>query len=643
MSLHRLLLRQLRRHGVNEQQQASIDGLLRAVSAAYAQSDEERDLLGRSLELTSSELVQRFEESQQRLRQLEASQQQLQHSLSLLHATLDSTSEGMLVFDQHGRLTQQNRQLREIFQRTEPLAEGIPGTRLLRTLSAMAREPRSLIGLVRTLTRPDAQRRSTQISLKDGRQLALFTQAQVLDGKPVGRVWCLRDVTEQHRQEAKIRHQAEHDALTGLPNRRLFQEQLDHALDRAETRQLTLAVLFIDLDHFKLINDSVGHQVGDQVLCSVANELQSMLRTHDLLARVGGDEFLLLLNELADGRQAMQIADRIVERLKQPIIINGRKLWIHASIGVALYPRDGLAPDELVSRADMAMYQAKTRGRNNAQQFAPFIERQMRRQLELHEQLQEAMLRGELSMVLQPKVRLRDQYMLSAEGLLRWTTASGETISPVDFIPAAERSGLIKPIGDWVLSQGLDWLCRPDVPAHTSIAINLSARQLEDDILVGRIEGWLAERGLPGHRLELEVTESMLMQNRDIAIECLRQLRLLGVRIAVDDFGTGYSSLNYLRWLPIDVLKIDRSFVQDVTAAADARAIVRSVIGLAGNLGLEVVAEGIEDQETADILLDLGCELGQGYLFGRPMPAGELAQARSATARPTQAAAAGGG
>lgn len=628
MSLHRLLLRQLRRHGVDDQQQSSLDPLLQAISAAYAQADEERDLLGRSLELTSSELAQRFEESQQRLRQLEGSQLQLQHSLSLLHATLDSTSEGMLVFDQEGRLTQQNRQLREIFRQPESLPSGTSAKGLLRALARLAREPKSLIGLVRSLTRPDAQRSSTQISLSDGRQLALFTQAQVLDGKTVGRVWCLRDVTEQHRQEAKIRHQAEHDSLTGLPNRRLFQEQLDNALARAEAKQSALAVLFIDLDHFKLINDSVGHQVGDQVLCSVANELQSMLRTHDLLARVGGDEFLLLLNELTDGRLAMQIADRIVDRLKQPMIINERKLWIHASIGVALYPRDGLAPDELVSRADMAMYQAKTRGRNNAQQFAPFIERQMRRQLELHEQLQEAMARGELSMVLQPKVKLRDERMISAEGLLRWTTSKGEIISPADFIPAAERSGLIKPIGDWVLRQGLDWLCRPEVPADTSIAINLSARQLEDEIMVGRIESWLAARGLPGHRLELEVTESMLMQNRDIAIECLRQLRLLGVRIAVDDFGTGYSSLNYLRWLPIDVLKIDRSFVQDVTGAADARAIVRSVIGLAGNLGLEVVAEGIEDQATADILLDLGCELGQGYWFGRPVPAEELAEAR---------------
>jgi len=626
MSYHRLLLRQLRRHLGSGGQERELQPLLDAISQAYHQADQERELLGRSLDLSSRELVERFEASQDQLKQLERSQSQLEYSLSLLNATLDATAEGMLVVDSAGRLRQQNRQLRDVFALDVPLHAELDAQQLARALIRRTLQPRQTMRQLRSLITSNDDRRQTQLIMADGRRLSVFTQPHQLGGTTIGRVWCFRDVTEQHQQEQLIRHQAEHDSLTGLPNRGLFHERLESAIRRAGQRDGVLAVLFIDLDNFKLVNDSAGHQIGDGLLRQVAKELQTSLRSNDVLARVGGDEFLLLLDELSGPAQGDVIAERIVQRLRQPMLIEDRRIWVHASIGVAVFPRDGLNGEELISRADLAMYHAKAQGRNNAQRFAPVLERQMRKQVDLHGQLQEALARDEMRMVLQPKVLLADGAMQSVEALLRWRNREGEWISPSDFIPAAERCGLIKPIGDWILQQALEWLCRPDVPESVSIAVNLSAWQLQDHSLIDRISEWLRQRGLPGERLELEVTESMLMENRETAVDFLRRLRLLGIRVAIDDFGTGYSSLNYLRWLPVDVLKIDRSFIQDLAAAEDARAIVRSIINLADNLRFELVAEGIEDQLTASILLEMGCSLGQGYLFSPPLSVDQLAE-----------------
>ncbi|MCK7592069.1 putative bifunctional diguanylate cyclase/phosphodiesterase [Pseudomarimonas salicorniae] len=632
MTLHRLLLRQLRRHAVDETRQRELAGFLHAVSQAYEQADTDRNLLDRSLQLTSRELVERYEQLQAQLRRLESSEEELRHSLSLLHATLDASGEGMAVFALDGKLVQQNKRLQAVFQLTAPLAADATPSRLIHTLARRVAQPAALLGFMRRVAASPEGRLQAQFGLADGRQLSVFTQPQLMEDRVAGRVWCFRDITEQHRQEQRIRHQAEHDSLTGLPNRARFEQGLALALERASAQHTQLAVMFIDLDHFKRINDSHGHQVGDQVLAKVAAMLHAILRDDDLLARMGGDEFILLLDRIDGPAQTEAIARRITDTLSAPLELDERRLQVQASVGIALYPQDGAHPAELISRADMAMYEAKLRGRSAIRYFAPGIERQRRRETELHEQLAGALERGEFRLVFQPQVLLADGALIGAEALLRWTDPMGRPVSPTVFVPAAERSGLIRPLGDWVLGQALDWLCRTPRPDRMRVAVNLSARQLDDPQLAERILDQVQRRGLGAERLELEVTESMLMENREACIDSLRQLRAAGVRIAVDDFGTGYSSLNYLRFLPIDVLKIDRSFVKDMADAEDARAIVRSIIDLARNLGLEVVAEGIEDALTASLLLEMGCPLGQGYHFGRPADALPAALAATDTA-----------
>ncbi len=638
MTLHRLLLRQLRRHAVEPAMQERIAGFIKAVSEAYQQADNDRTLLDRSLQLTSAELVERYDELQSQLRRLEDSERQLQHSLSLLHATLDAAGEGMVVLDLHGALLQQNQRLQSVFALPGPLPAGRSPRSMLRALARRVAQPAALTGFVRRIAAEAQCRLQAQFAMADGRQLSVFTQPQLMEERVVGRVWCFRDVTEQHQQEQRIRHQAEHDSLTGLANRLQFEQRLAQALARARAAGGQLAVMFIDLDHFKRINDSVGHQAGDQVLATVAAMLQSVLRGGDLLARMGGDEFILLLDRIDDREQIDAVARRIMDTLATPLQVGERRMAVQASVGVASFPQDGGSPEELIRRADMAMYEAKQKGRSTTQHFVPTIERQRRRDSELHEQLSGALERDEFSVVYQPQVRLGDGHLVGAEALLRWNDPLGISVSPALFIPAAERSGLIRSLGDWVLQRSLDWLASSGLEAGTRVSVNLSPRQLDDRQLATRISDYLARCGLGADRLELEVTESMLMENREVAIDCLRRLREAGVRIAVDDFGTGYSSLNYLRFLPIDVLKIDHSFVKDMAAASDARAIVRSIIGLAQNLDLELVAEGIEDAETAELLLGMGCKVGQGYYFGRPVSGEEISRsARAAPADPLAA------
>ncbi|MCJ8170301.1 putative bifunctional diguanylate cyclase/phosphodiesterase [Atopomonas sediminilitoris] len=620
MSLHRLLLRQLRRHlpdyADNTAQQAALQDLLEAVSLAYQQNDHERALLERSLDITSQELIERFEQAQRSLHELEQSRGELQHSLSLLSATLEATVEGVLVVDTRGQVRQHNAQLGQLLQLSHEHLSA--PQRLLKHVLRQLHQPSRQLRQLRSLWQQPSATATGELSLRDGRQLAFHTQPQIVAGEEIGRVWSFRDTTEQHNHDVLMQHQAEHDSLTGLANRSLFAQRLDHALLRAEQQQGQLAVLFIDLDNFKLINDSAGHHTGDELLCAVAQRLQAALRDCDVLARIGGDEFLVLLDELDHDAQAQQIAQRLLEVLRQPLLVEGKKLWVHASLGQALYPRDGTSASELISRADMAMYHAKSRGRNNAQSFSPVLEQQVLRRVDLQSQLQGALVRGEIHMALQPKVSLADSRIVGAEALMRWTTASGQSVSPMDFIPVAEQTGLIVQLGDWILQQALDWLSTQH-DQSLSIAVNLSALQLEDEQLPARLLSWLTLRNLQPERLELEVTESMLMQNRELASRFLEQVRHYGVRVAVDDFGTGYSSLNYLRWLPIDVLKIDRSFVHDLNTAQDARAIARSILSLAENLQLAVVAEGIEDPEAAAFLKEMGCSLGQGYWYSPPL------------------------
>ena len=448
------------------------------------------------------------------------------------------------------------------------------------------------------------------------------------DPSVVGYVVVARDVTERKNAEQQLVHQALHDALTGLPNRALFLDRLGLALSRLERRPGLAAVFFLDLDYFKVVNDSLGHSAGDQVLIAVADRLQQCLRDGDTAARLGGDEFAVLCDDLIDEGEAVQIAERLGEAIAaRPVALAGRDLVVTVSIGVAFATQSSQRPESLLRDADAAMYRAKERGRARYELFDAAMRARAVARLETEAALREAIDQEQLAIAYQPEVLLRDGRLVGAEALLRWhpdtRVGADDGLPPADFIAVAEETGLIVPLGGWVVRQACRHMARwreiaPD-RAPQNVSVNLSGRQLARPELPDVVEEALSEAGLPPSGLCLEITESVLMDDIDVAVSALKALKAIGVEIAVDDFGTGYSSLAHLRRFPVDVLKIDHSFVAGLGRNPEDAAIVRAVLALARTLELGVVAEGVERAEQLYELRALGCERAQGHLFSVPL------------------------
>jgi diguanylate cyclase (GGDEF)-like protein len=425
----------------------------------------------------------------------------------------------------------------------------------------------------------------------------------------------------------QLRHLATHDGLTGLPNRVLLDDRLDQAIVHAERNQQQFAVLVLDLDRFKFINDSLGHHAGDELLNEVAVRLRGVVREIDTVARIGGDEFVLVLGPTADKPDAVGVAQRVIEALSAPIKIAGVPLHISTSVGIAVYPNDGTAPDKLIDYADAAMYCAKQRGRNHLQCFEPGMNKTTRDRVKLESDLHSALARQQFELHYQPKVDTATDDFRSAEALIRWHHPERGMIMPADFIPLAEECGLICAIGEWVLRevcrQCKAWQ-REGLP-RMRVAVNVSATQFRQGNLLSIIRQALDETGLDPRCLELELTESAVMTNPEESAAILQELSQMGVLVSVDDFGTGYSSMSYLRRLPIDNLKIDRGFVKDLMTRADDASIVQAIISLAHSLRLKVVAEGVETPEQLDSLRSMGCDQYQGFHFSPPLSAADLA------------------
>jgi diguanylate cyclase (GGDEF)-like protein/PAS domain S-box-containing protein len=434
------------------------------------------------------------------------------------------------------------------------------------------------------------------------------------------------DITVAKRSQEALEFLTHHDSLTDLPNRLLCRSRLEHALQRASREQRNVAVLYVDLDRFKGVNDSLGHPVGDELLKVVARRMSSRLREDDTLARMCGDEFVVLLEHQVSPYSVVAVAHNLLGLFASPQAVGEHDVYITASIGISLYPDDGDHADGLLRNADLAMRQAKAQGRNSYHFFTATLAEQATERLQLENALRRAADSGELMVYYQPQIDLRTGALVGVEALMRWNHAELGWISPARFVPVAEEMGLIGQLGSWVLQEA----CRQVTVWQRSglkvgrVAVNLSVQQLERDALLTAVSETLAVTGLAPGALELEVTESMIMRQTGRAVAALEGLRDLGVRLSVDDFGTGYSSLSYLQRLPLHLLKIDQSFVRDLGKDSGDEAIVRAIIGLSRSLGLEVLAEGVETEAQADWLLREGCQLGQGYLFGRPVAAGEI-------------------
>ncbi|MBR1297487.1 EAL domain-containing protein [Bradyrhizobium sp. AUGA SZCCT0042] len=547
-----------------------------------------------------------------------AAQYKLWEKTQHLDTAINNMTQGLLLFDASARLVVCNQQYIDMFGMSPDVAR--PGCHL-RDLVLHRQEQGSFVGDVdaycaRFLNPTDDGARITETTTPDGRTIQLIYQRSP-DG---GWATTLEDVTERRRVQAKIQHLAHYDALTNLPNRTLFQRHAEALLGGSEAAQF--AILYIDIDEFKRINDSLGHLIGDEFLKGVADRLRQSVGPEDFIARLGGDEFAVVQRNVTCDNDVSILVARIYDRLRTPFDCNGHRLSSDASIGVAVAPRHGSDLFALLKSADLAMYAAKAAGRRTYRFFEPTMEKQANHRRELESDMRAALVDGGFELHYQPLVDLRNDEVRGCEALLRWRHPLRGMVSPADFIPVAEETGLIEEIGQWVLrtacAEATTW------PAHVRVAVNVSPVQFRSQSLSLKVAAVLADTGLDPRRLELEITEAVLIADDDAALVALNQLRALGVHIALDDFGTGYSSLQYLQRFPFDKIKIDRSFVKEVTCNSSSASIIKAVVSIAADRNMITTAEGVETLQQRETVQNLGCTQMQGYLFSAARPAQEI-------------------
>jgi diguanylate cyclase (GGDEF)-like protein/PAS domain S-box-containing protein len=563
-------------------------------------------------------------------------EERLNRAHSVLAATLESTTDGILVVDRAGRMQHFNRNFVEMWNIPGIVSVGGDDRAAVEAVLPQIRNPQAFIDRIDELYAEPAGESFDLIELKDGRVFERYSRPQEVAGEIAGRVWSFRDVTQRQSSEARIRHLAQHDALTNLPNRTLLSDRLEIAIAGAEHKGHLLGVMLLDIDHFKRINDSLGHEKGDQLLLTVAERLRDCTRHCDTVARLGGDEFVVLLTDIKDRDDIAHVAAQIVRELSLPIRLGSHEISVTPSIGVCTYPADSRDVTGLLKCADMAMYHAKARGRGNWQWYHHDLLRANEEYLSLDSALHHALERQELSLHYQPVVAIDSGRVVGMEALLRWNHPQRGLLLPSSFVAIAEESGLIGPIGEWALHTA----CRETRLLHERtgeplmLAVNVSPRQFRQQDLVKLVSTALADSGLPARYLTLEITESLLLVSRDETIAALQQLRALGVSIAIDDFGTGYSSLSYLTRFPVNKLKIDSSFIRDLSDDTRDAAIVSAIIAIARSLQMTVVAEGVETPAQLAYLRERRCDEMQGFLTGEAVPCEAFAQVVERLHRP---------
>ncbi|MFL6205197.1 MAG: putative bifunctional diguanylate cyclase/phosphodiesterase [Acidimicrobiales bacterium] len=560
-------------------------------------------------------------------RALESREGELEDALSLLSATLDATADGILVVDLEGQITSTNRRFGEIWSIPRAILDARDDAAALGFAMSQLADPEVFARKVNELYAQPAAESYDTVLFKDGRVIERYSKPQLVGGEIVGRVWSFRDVTQRTQLEDELAHQAFHDSLTGLANQALFRDRVEHALARTARHATPLAVLFLDLDNFKTVNDSLGHTAGDDLLVQVSDRLLSCLRDGDTAARLGGDEFALLIEDAVDEHDAIAVAERVTASLRQPFLLAGKEVFAGASVGIAFADPD-LDCDQILRNADLAMYTAKGLGKNRFEVFAPEMHTSAVDRLEVEVELRRALDRGELRLLYQPIVDLSTSHIIGVEALIRWQHPERGLLGPDVFIPVAEDTGLIEPIGRWVIAeacaQAERWNAEHVRSTPMSVSVNVSPRQLRDPQIIDDVAHALASTGVDPACMTFEITEGAMMQDTEVALVHLRGLKALGVQLAVDDFGTGYSSLSYLQRFPIDVLKIDRSFVLGIDRGPEESALARAIVRLAQSLRLVAVAEGVENEFQADMLRRLGCPRAQGYLYARPSSAADI-------------------
>jgi diguanylate cyclase (GGDEF)-like protein len=622
--MHKLLAEQIAK-AKTERGTVDVDRLIGLVSRAYQEFDRDRRRTDRSMSLMVEEIgtVQRDLERlvAERTEELRAREADLHAQNMRFNAAISNMSQGLVMFDSHSRLVICNSRYAEMYRlRPDEVRPGLTLRQLLERRAAAGTftgDPDQYLEALAAAVEAGATT-SQFVELDDGRTIA------VVNVPMAGGGWVAthEDITEQRRSEMQIAHMARHDALTDLPNRVLLRERLTEALIHVERGQ-RLAVLCLDLDHFKNVNDSLGHLVGDELLRAVAGRLRGCVRETDTISRVGGDEFAIIQTDINDATDAERLALRLSEVIAEPYDLGGHVVVVGTSIGIAVAPVDGIDASELLKNGDMALYGAKADGRGVYRFFEPRMDARMKARRALELALRKALTNDEFELYYQPAVTLDGETVQCCEALLRWNHPEHGLVMPADFIPIAEEIGLIVPIGEWVIRRACEdastW------PDDIRVAVNLSPTQLNNSLLFPTVLNALTAAQLPAHRLELEITEAVLMENTEANLRTLHGLRALGIRISMDDFGTGYSSLSYLRSFPFDKIKIDRCFITGLGDDNESAAIVQAVAGLAQQLSMTTTAEGVETQTQLDRVRELGCTDVQGHFYSPPVPAKELA------------------
>ena len=556
-----------------------------------------------------------------------AAEAELHTALSVLSATLDSTADGILVVDVEGHISSYNRRFTAMWRIPQSVLDAGDDAAAIGFVLEQLSKPEAFLAKVEELyANPEAESRD-ELEFIDGRVFERYSQPQRIDGRIAGRVWSFRDITEQRRLETELMQLALRDPLTGLANRPLFVECVDQGLARIRRGAGPLAVIFLDVDRFKQINDSLGHSAGDLLLEEISLRLRLAVREADQVARFGGDEFAILCQDLDSETDAADIASRVLKAFEEPFLLGTRDVYVNASLGIAHSSSGAVTAEALLQDADAAMYRAKEGGRGRYEVFDQNMRLWVAGRLEFESALRRGIEHDELRVYFQPVVDRRSRQVRGFEALVRWERPGVGLVEPGEFIPLAEETGLVFTIGAWVIRESCraaaEW-ARTWPQRRLDVAVNVSSRQLLKGDIVDVVDEALAMSGLEPDRLVLELTETTLIDDAVAAQGLLRELGRRGVRIALDDFGTGYSSLTYLRAFPIDVIKIDESFVRTIDTEHQGLAIVEAVVRLAGNLGIEVVAEGIETPAQLDAVVQLGCDALQGFLFSPPRPGDEV-------------------
>lgn len=548
----------------------------------------------------------------------------LKKSLSLMRATLESSPDGILVVNNEGKINDYNNKFLEFLIIPPSLINTSDFNLLIEFISDKLVDPYDFLFNVKRLSKDSEEIIIGNIKFKDKRIFEYYTQPYKFDKKIIGRIWSFRDVTKRASLEEKLEYQATHDLLTGLPNRVCLFDYIRQAMEKADRNKSIFGVLFLDLDRFKLINDSLNHEAGDEILRTVSSRLQSIIREEDTLVRLGGDEFVIIINNIKNKKNLRDIGQKLLSAFNEPFEIYNHEVMLTASIGICIYPDDSKNIDELLRNADTAMYHAKELGANQFKFYTEELNKKGVERFEREAELRQALMRGEFFLHYQPQLNLSDGSLISVEALIRWKHPTKGIILPINFIPLAEETGLIIPIGEWVLrtacKQNKAWqdMGLPRI----SIAVNITTKQFRFYNFKQMISNILEETGLEAKYLELELTENIIINNMDM-VNTIRDLKKLGIQIVLDDFGIGYSSLNYLRQISIDRLKIDQSYIQNIESDRGDDVIIQAIIAMAKSLNLEVLAEGVETKKQLEFLKTYKCGEVQGYFFSKPISAEE--------------------